>query len=592
MTNTAFSSRLRAVLQFWPLLVVAVLGAAVYAHTLDVPFYLDDYASIQENPAVYEWQGFIELWKFAPMRFAGYLSFALNYQLHQFDVAGYHVLNIAVHILTGWAVFWLARVLLRLPQVETTPVSATWLPFLAALLFVLHPLHTQGVTYIVQRLSAMAALFYLATLASYIHLRLSRVRPQQALWGAACAVFAVAAIFTKQNTITLPVLLLFTELLFFSRTWRMRGIAVGIVVLIAVLLWMLVAFSMKHNPFTFSLETLDTITHEALETSRAEYLATQTQVLWWYLRLFVWPVDLRVDYAFPLTDFSNAMVWVATAGHLAVLGFAVWSLQRRPLPGFLIIFYYLAHSVESGLIPITDVVFEHRTYLPNTILCILTGWLILRWWPQWPRAKAMQLAGVAVLAVILAAFATLTWQRNQVWRDPIALWQSNTRLAPDKDRPWALLGKAWLEQGEPEKAAQVLRHAIDLQSRDKGEVDAVDVINLFVALKQQGRFQEALALGRQMENQHMSDLLKSKLYINQGNIYFQAGRFWQAETYYKKAIGVYPNSILARANLASVMAQQERYREALVLYEKVLELDPSNEHYRRNYETLRKFMEK
>ena len=141
--------------------LIALAVAAAYHHTLGVPFYLDDFSSIRDNDLIYRWQGLAALWRAQPNRVVGYLSFALNYRLGGFAPAGYHVGNLLVHVLTGIAVYALARGLLRTPRLRgaVPALARDWAPLLAALLVVLHPLQTQAVTYIVQRLASLVAFF-------------------------------------------------------------------------------------------------------------------------------------------------------------------------------------------------------------------------------------------------------------------------------------------------------------------------------------------------------------------------------------------------------------------------------------------------
>ncbi|RKZ86557.1 MAG: hypothetical protein DRR19_14760, partial [Candidatus Parabeggiatoa sp. nov. 1] len=241
--------------------LLAIVIALAYGYTLDVPFYLDDFSSIQENPIIYNWQGTLaELWQFAALRIVGYLSFALNYQVHQFQVAGYHIVNIIIHFLTGFAVLGLLRGLVRTPALNTVLSERTqrWLPLVVALIFVLHPLQIQSVTYIVQRLASLAALFYIAAMACFIQARLNPPfkkggrRVGGIFWTLACILFALLAFFTKQNTVTLPIALLLLELLFFpSPKQRLRLILTSAVAVVGLgSLWVILALVFKQNPFS------------------------------------------------------------------------------------------------------------------------------------------------------------------------------------------------------------------------------------------------------------------------------------------------------------------------------------------------------
>ena len=136
-----------------------------------------------ENPVIRDFRDIHTIWNFAPLRVVGYFTFALNYHWHQLAVQGYHVFNIMIHFLAGFTVLCLVRGLLQTPTVRggVAMVTEKWLPLLAALIFLLHPLQTQAVTYIVQRLASMAGLFYIGTLACYVRAR--TVQKAQGRWG-------------------------------------------------------------------------------------------------------------------------------------------------------------------------------------------------------------------------------------------------------------------------------------------------------------------------------------------------------------------------------------------------------------------------
>lgn len=574
--------------RLWLLQLVIIFAAVwgVYWHTLDVPFYMDDFSSIQENPLIYNWQGIGALWEYAPARIFGYLSFALNYHLHQFNTTGFHVLNILLHSLMGMAIYALLRGLLTAPHVRETAEQQPWLlwlPLLAALLFVLHPLHIQAVTYIVQRLAAMAALFYVAAMAAFVQARLAQTANRRWLWAGLCVLFALLALLTKQNTATLPMALLLLEAVFFSQD-RQRLLMLTSAVLGGLFLfWLLLAYGFQYHPF--SLENMQAMTRETTTISRSDYLATQMPVIWTYIRLFFLPVGLHVDYDLvPLTGFANFSVIAALLAHLLVLGLALFFVRRFPLPAFAVLFYYLAHSVESSVIPIRDVIFEHRTYLPDMGLSLLTAWLVLLILPLWLHRQTL----VLLLVLVLGFLGYATWQRNQVWRDPIALWSNNVELAPNNSRGWSILGKHYLQAKRPLEAINALQRSMQLQQTSgRNSINTVDIINLIVGLKLLKRYEEALQLTQRILQYPMKPLLKAKFLINQGNVYFEMGRVQDAETSLRQAIQVNPNSIIARANLASLLGSTQRFDEAEALYLEVLQIDPDSQITRQNLETLR-----
>jgi hypothetical protein len=623
---------------FIQVLLLAVAVALTYSHTLDVPFYLDDFSSIQENPVIYNWQGTLaELWHFAPLRIIGYLSFALNYQIHQFEVAGYHLVNIIIHFLTGCAVLALTRGLLRTPALEGTPNSVVrWLPLIVALIFLLHPLQIQAVTYTVQRLASLAALFYFGAMACFIQARLAKNLIQKMLWILACLLFIALAFFTKQNTVTLPFALLLLEFIFFPKHTQ-RLIIISIVTFTGlIILWLMLTYIFNQN--LISLATVDELTRETSDISRLSYFATQMTVLWKYISLFFWPFTAHIDYDYPIADslisanthyhliarvLDSPALW-GLLGHLLLVSIALYHLRRLPLLAFSILFYYLAHAIESSFIPIRDVIFEHRTYLPNLGIVILCAWSIMivvqKLLNQWLNVR---LATIALLTFLIA-LGTATWLRNNQWRDPVALWQHNVEHSPNKQRGWVILGKHLVQrgqqqqqQGQTELAKQTLTQGIEALNRaivkktypDGSQsmiVTPETALNLVVAYKSLRQYNDALKWIQQALalKERLRPFDQAKFLVNQGNIYFEVGRYYQqqgeqmkaatffqrSEASYRQAIQSYPHNLKAHINLASLLGMLGRFEEAVTIYQKILAIDPSNSYVEQNLQKIQEIM--
>ena len=569
----------------WPfqLALVALAIVAAYGRTLDVPFYLDDFSSILENDLLRRWQGLGALWQFAPMRMVGYLTFALDYRLGHFEPARYHLTNIVIHVLAATAVWGLIRGLLRTPRLEgRVPAgAAAGAPLLVALLFALHPLQTQAVTYIVQRLASLAALFYITSMACFVQARLSRGRARLG-WGALCALAGAFGLFTKENAATLPLALVLIECTCFAsdRRGRLRAAAAGASAL--VLVWVAIAAIFGRNPL--SLESMRPLTTDAALVSRPAYFATQLPALWTYIRLFLWPAGLHLDHADQHLDgFAHPVVWIAFAAHLLVVALALRAWRDRPLVTFAVLFYYLAHLMESSFFPLEDMIFEHRAYLPDLGLCLLIGWLLLA---ELPRRVGTRPA-VTLAAGVVLVLGVATWQRNELWRDPLAFWRRNVQLAPTKARAWGSLARQLIDAGQPAEAAAALRRSIALRSAPGGAPDPNDVVNLSVALQMMGRSDSALALIEGSLAAPLEPRVRARFLLNRGNIAYQAGRLAAAEQDFRGALLLDPSSIAARVNLASAVAQSGRLAEAETLLRQVLEIDPDNAAAKENLSKVR-----
>lgn len=569
------------------LILIALAVAATYAHTLDVPFYLDDESSIRENAVVTQWQDFGTLRDYAPMRWVTYGTFALNYRFGHFDPAGYHVVNILIHLLAGFAVYGLARGLwcTRRVRDHLSPGAGAALPLVTALLFVVHPLQTQAVTYIVQRLASLVALFYIASLAAYVQARLASNRLARRAWMAACVSFAVLALFTKENAATLPVAIALTELIFFARSWKnVAQVMMGLMVA-GVALWLVSALAFGSDPF--SLQSMGGMASHTRSIGRDRYLATQIPTLWTYVRLFLWPAGLHLDYADDMLHrLRDPGVLVAMAGHLVVVALAIVWWRNKPVVAFGLLFMYIAHAVESGIIPIPELAFEHRTYLPNLGLCLVAAWVLAVEAPRLLRGPRL---AFVLVALVIIGLGWATWRRNEQWRDPIGFWRDNVRLAPTKARAWGNLGRSLALGGRPAEAIEALERSLELRPAVSGEDPGrtIDITNLVVALEALGRHDEAQSWIDRTLEEPMPARLRATLLVNRGNLELARKRVTEAERSFREALALDPSLLGARANLASTLAQVGRVAEAESLYEEVLRVDPDDDSTRMNLLQLR-----
>lgn len=554
-----------------------------YGHTLDVPFYLDDHLTIQTNSAVKQFN-LIRLWQEEPLRFVGYLSLAVNYRLHGLEVAGYHLVNIALHFLTALALWQLARELLKTPAGKgVTGPFREKIPLAAALVFSLHPVQTQAVTYISQRFAVLAALFYLSALVCYLRLRMAADPNHRWLWAAVLVLTAVLALLSKQNAASLPLAVLLVELSFFpgtyltaKRYWE---------VLAAGLIGLALLAAVSYLP---GLEALDRLTRETDWFSRYQYLAAQVKILWWYLRLFLWPIGLRLDYAAHRPpSWFEPWVWFAALGHLAVIALALWGMKRGPILAFGILFYYAAHLVESSIIPIRDLVFEHRTYLPGAGLALGSAWLLLVALPKWqPRLAAL---GPTTLGIALLGLVWQTWHRNQLWRDPIAFWQDNVRLEPKALRPKLELAREYFNAGRIEESLALGRQvAASTPWPPTAPLPQSVAANLAAAYLVAGNYDLALRAVDDTLKHPLLPQVRKRLYWVRGSVHQAQKRYVQAEADYRAALALDREDAAMWLSLGEALWAQGKADQAQAAYRRALALQPENAVAKQRLVQLRK----
>jgi hypothetical protein len=533
------------------LLMILAAGFIVYANTFQAPFVLDDKRSIIQNDVIQNLDNYYANrtgFDFVPNRFVVYLTFALNYHFGGLDVTGYHVVNLLIHLLTALLVYALLRLTFRTPyfqdrtekqpiQVEeasgtvqsqrntvfpqSSPQSqsdlpatfslqpSTLIPLFGALIFVVHPVQTQAVTYIVQRMTSLATMFYLLSITLYVQARLaienSECRMQNAEYKnpeagiqhsekktrrtgieervksgvlmAGSVLTAVLAMKTKEIAFTLPLAVVLYEVCFFRGAWKRRMFY--LLPLLATLpIVPLTVIDIGGSAGDILSDGGDKL-RVGSSMSRLDYLFTQFRVIVTYLRLLILPINQNLDYDYPIyTNFFSPPVFLSFLLLAATFATAVYLFRRsdrtrirraknRPdsaaflrLIAFGIFWFFLTLTVESSLVPIRDVIFEHRLYLPlfgATTVMVTVYYLLARRVSAGPAGGKLFILA-ATLLVLGLGFAT--YQRNHVWGNAIRLWQDVVTKSPNKGRALNNLGVALEEAGSRPEAFKILSQAI------------------------------------------------------------------------------------------------------------------------------------
>jgi len=595
------------------IILVLFVGIIIYSNTFSVPFVLDDVTSIVDNPVIRSVQNFYANssgYEYNPNRFIGYLTFALNYRFGGLDVTGYHIFNLAVHLGAALLVYVLVTLTFRTPYLAASKIAprARLVGLLAALLFVAHPVQTQAVTYIVQRLCSLTTFFYLLSLAFYVQARLcldSRASchessasgrtgsgkrlllPLALLAGSVCS--AVLAMKTKEIAFTLPFAALLYEVFFFQGTWKKR-----LLYLLPLLLTIpIIPLTIMTTgvPAGKLLADIGTRTRVDVHLSRLDYLFTQFRVIVTYLRLLVLPINQNLDYDYPTySTFFTPPVFLSfllLAGlvilALYLYGFRIKFFKSRFLPlsityqpsqtadpavrliSFGILWFFLTLSVESSLIPITDVIFEHRIYLAFFGVAAAFGTLFVLLSVRY-GAVANGKIPLFIAGLIIVALCVATYQRNRIWGDTITLWRDISVKSPHKSRPYVNLGTAYGKAGRMKEAIAALSQAINIKPDD-----AEPYVNLGAALASIGRRDEAIrALSRAVKLEpDNADALN-----NLGIVLKGAGRVGEAIDVLSKAIRIQPDNARANYNLGLALMQAGRNAEAIKVLQQAVRIKP------------------
>ena len=560
------------------LLVLSIVGVLLYGHTLDYDFHFDSINGILDKERV-------QLSEISPGsllrvvrsgRPAGDLTLALNWYVHQKDPAGYRIVNICIHVLTAFFLYFFAFRTLRLARPAVSNETAFWTAFGASLLWLVHPVNTQSVTYIIQRHNSLAAMFFLLSMLCYAQ---GRISARRLPWFAASAIAGLLALASKQNTAVLPFFLFLYEWFFFQqldKSWLKRNIKYPLLLIAVVVVIGLVYLGT--DPMAKLTKFRDFA--EGRFTFIERFL-TQFRVIVHYASLFLAPLPsrLNLDYDFPLSHslFDPVTTVLSLLLILGLAAFAVIRAKRYPLLSFGIIWFFGTLAVESSVIPLA-VIFEHRTYLPYTFLCLAVvaglNRIVLLRKVQW-----------MIVAAALLTLGVWTYQRNQVYQDDFTLWSDVLEKAPDNARAYLNLGTA-IEKKEGMEAAAVYYEAA--VQRDPTRHEALN--HLGRVRFHQGRYREALTLFERSLQAYPRYVTALN---NKGNTYAALGRLPEAIDAFQTVLSLEPNTgaidsdfVDAHINLAAVKMQQNDLASARFHLQRALEIDPAHPNAHNNLGTL------
>ena len=609
----------------------------IYWHAFDGEFFFDDENNIQQNitlrisdlsPESLYSAGFDSP---HPRRFVAYISFALNYYFHEYDTFGYRFINVLIHLLTGLFIFLLVKATLSLPALKERYKPYKEVAFFTALIWLVHPIAIQSVTYVVQRMTSLSAMFYVLALLMYVQGRLSKSK-QKYLFFLGCFLSGILAIASKEIAITLPFFICLYEWYFLQdlkTSWLKRygtALAVTLIIMAGFALYCLgdnpfksILSGYGHRPFTLQ-----------------ERLLTELRVVIHYISIILlpYPSRLSLDHNFPLS--SSLINPITTLFSLFTIAFllylALFKAQKQRLLSFCILWFFGNLIIESSVLAL-EIIFEHRTYLPSIAVILLTVVAVYRF------IKPQKLL-LSTLCIVTLIFSYWTYQRNIVWSSPITLYRSIIDKYPTLPRAHTNLGTYLVRDGKTEKAIEHFYEAIKLHpefasaraslgqalfsvGRDKEAIEQLEksielhpsaaaLSNLGGALVRKGEYERALTtltealkldpnvaqtyynLGVAHSNLNNDDKaisnyksaikLNSKYadaYDNLGATLAKQGNLPDALNAFSKAVAAAPDHVNARVHFGMALLQNGKNEEAISHLKKALKLQPGNTEARR-----------
>lgn len=508
------------------LLSLIVLSIAIaYSNSFNVPFQFDDVKRIVDVKPIQSID-IKSIFNYSKSRFLLYTTFALNYYFGKYNPSGYHFVNLLIHIINSILIFYLSFLVFTSRRLFSRySKNALMLSVFSTLIFALHPVQTESVTYIYQRGESMAGTFYLLAIFLYAKFRDNTVdypgKYTKAMLYSLAVLSCLTAFFIKPNTVTLPAAILMYELCFITGNMKEFRNSLKYIAPFVILACIPV-LTAKFDPSESRNVSV------GFGGYAVSYYLTKLRVLSNALGLILMPARQRIEYDFVMSVslFKPITTLLSLGVVIFMLGAAVVSFKKQTLITFAIAIFFIGLSVTTILV-LDDMFFEHYLYLPVFGYGLILPAMIFDYFS---RAKIGRKAGVILLTIIVASYAVSAYQRNKVWKTEISLWEDAVRKSPMHARSRYTLGVYYF--------------------RAKRYKEALKEYNM--ALAYRPMYPEA--------------------YYRLGEYYFALGDPGQSIICYNKAIEINPDFFEAYLNLGSVYYALNNISGALPCFTKALGL--------------------
>jgi tetratricopeptide (TPR) repeat protein len=578
------------IFHYIPIFLLSLLAVGIYLNSLNNSFIFDDISSIVENPYIRNLKDISFFLKGLEVRKESFralptLSFAINYHLHKLNVFGYHLVNLALHLLSGLLVYFISRHLFLLESQDNKPLAddpgndhqkINLLSLLAAAIFISHPIQANTVTYVVGRNEGMASFFYLLGLFFFIKMSLSR-GGIKGLYLLGTGMTFFFAILSKEIAFTLPAILILFDLMFICKNWKVIKTRLKFYIGFGAPFILYILFFVKGG-------VIKLLFVYPGRWTPWENLLTQFNVIIQYFKLLFLPLPgwLNIDHDFQLSkSLFEYPTWISLSIILFLFILAVFLIKKNRLISFCIFFFFIVLAPSSSVIPIWDLMVEYRLYLPIFAFCLILTKGLNSFYQLLARYYSYKLSRGVLLGIsviILSSYSAITIDRNKIFKDELILWSDAAKKSPNKTRPKENLITAYHRHGLNDQAIALSLEVLNKNPRDHEIYNKLGIS--YMSLGEYNKAIEYLKTSIQIENNNPEAL------NNLGVIYLEKKDFPQAITAFKQAISQKPNYSEAHNNLAKALAMSGQLDDAIIVESKAIRMDPDIAEYRFNLAKL------
>lgn len=524
-------------------LLIIIAGLSVYLNSLNGKFVWDDEILIKNNPYIKSWSNLAKIFRsdigkgveeryyfYRPIQISSYL---LDYSLYKLNPVGYHLTNILLHILMALLIYWLVNILF----------GNSLLALITSLLFVVHPIHTEAVSYISGRADLLASVWVLLGLVFYLrYLKSKRMTAYLVVF-----LSYLLAILSKECGLILPLLLLLYHYAFKIRL-SLRPFFPILLCPFLYALWRLVII--KFLPQELPPDTL-------LQRLPGVFVALGN-----YIRLLVLPIGLHMEYGYKLfKPFASGAIF----GYVILALLLFWGIKKRKannLIFFSLVWFLITLLPQSNLYPLNAFMAEHWLYLPSMGFFLLLAYGLNYLY----KTKGVRILSIIFLVGLVTFYSLLTIRQNNYWQEPEPLYQRTLRYAPQSSKALNNLGSIYQAKGRLQEAITLYNKAIEI---DPYHIKAYN--NLAKAYCEVDMTKEAITIA---EKAIAIEPDYAMTYYNLANIYTSEARLSEAIAFYQKAAELSPDHPVIYNNLGKIYKEIGKIEESIASYKKAIELNP------------------